>query len=699
MEAESIKFFGIITFVPLLVFYICIAGVRPFVHWLLKTGLLEPIAFFGRWLFWLCRKTWKAVGRWLFHLVTPKKRIWPELGAADPVGSVRESTAWRGMRVGGAADTWIITASIFACALRFTPLRFFIYPGIFFESEFLIYLINFLEALFIVGPLGWFAYRFLISRRPKNAIKSPVTIISSNGLNQKAEFCLGKRIDTGQRIYLPAKLLRYNLLGYGAPGSGKTSLAKLLMKQQIDRGGGLIFIDAKLDSSDVRDVFYFAKSAGREKDILFINPGNPTESNTYNPIIFGDEDEIADRCLALLPVAQTAAEDYYREAARRVIKSTIAALRQLGLAFNFRDLSTIIGSSEAMASFAKDLNKKSPFSAATADFLFLLGQFRASNGQYDVRRLQELFGGIAGRLATFGTGKFGEVTSAYSPEVNLFKAIKQQKIIYVSLPSMGKAEASMNFAKIFIADLRTALSWLQAQPENERKLFFAFLDEAASYSMPAMETMFAQNRSSGVSLIPLTQTPAQFANVSPEFVDIVETGCKTKVFFKLADAAACERAATLVGNVARAARSVAEDRSSGTNTNKASASPDGADAGGKSQRFAENEEDDWRVRPEDFARLSVGEGIIWTEGRELVHFLSDLPPSAPPEVNVNVYREPPQTVEGVRFYEKFVLPQGQKKAPANAQDSSEFVEKTNEGLTSEDKRALKEKFGDLFPEG
>lgn len=56
----------------------------------------------------------------------------------------------------------------------------------------------------------------------------------------------------------------------------------------------------------------------------------------------------------------------------------------------------------------------------------------------DIKRMKETFGGLAGRMYLFGTGKFGDVMNTYAPEIDLFEAIRAKKIIYVALPTMGK---------------------------------------------------------------------------------------------------------------------------------------------------------------------------------------------------------------------------------------------------------------------
>ena len=669
-------FVRIIDYQPaILLLPIALAGIyfwsptwRMLIHWLLKFFIAEPSKYCARWAFFALRKTTKAMVSLATHLSHRRTYFHPELGSPGEPGTV--PTRKKPLQIAGAADTWSILLMTLGALLHFTSAWQFIYPDTWQSNSTMLWALSVLESLAISWGVIWVIWRVWNTLPQRNALRSKLRIRSSDALNNSAEFRIGRRVDTGQPVYLPANLLYYNLLGYGAPGSGKTTFAKLLMYQQIKRGGGMLFIDAKLDSDDVKQICSFAKSVGRENDILFINPGNPDESNTYNPILVGDEDEISARCLALIPEAESAGEDHYRESARRAIKTTIAALRALGLRFNFRDLSTILGSDRAMSAFHDELLTKVPDHSATADFMFLLEQYKLPSGQFDVRRLQETYGGISGRLATFGTGKFGEVTSSYSPEVNLFDAVRENKIVYVSLPTMGKSEAATNFAKMLVADLRTALSWLQALPGSERKLFLAFLDEAATYSMPAMQSMFSQNRSARLSLIPLTQTRSQFVGeVSEEFANIIETDCKTKVFFQLGDAASCKSAAELIGEKTGVSNTATVARSHGANTNKSSASPDGSDAGGSATTLGQREERTWRVPPEDFARLSTGEAVLWTNGQDLVHFVVDLPPETPDDFQINVQHSPLPPMDGVRFYERFVLKEtdGANESPVSRQ--------------------------------
>lgn len=73
-------------------------------------------------------------------------------------------------------------------------------------------------------------------------------------------------------------------------------------------GGGFLYVDAKRDQKDVDELYQFAVLTGRVQDMIVVDPGNPSQSHTYNPIADGDEDEIADRILTWIPASTTSPE-------------------------------------------------------------------------------------------------------------------------------------------------------------------------------------------------------------------------------------------------------------------------------------------------------------------------------------------------------------------------------------------------------
>lgn len=89
--------------------------------------------------------------------------------------------------------------------------------------------------------------------------------------------------------------------------------------------------------------------AGRRADLLVINAGDPNLSNTYNPILYGDADEVSSRILSLIPSSESSpGTDYYRQAANQGITTLVGAIQRAGLAYNFMDLSILLQNQRAL---------------------------------------------------------------------------------------------------------------------------------------------------------------------------------------------------------------------------------------------------------------------------------------------------------------------------------------------------------------
>ncbi len=164
---------------------------------------------------------------------------------------------------------------------------------------------------------------------------------------------LGQFIYTKKPLYASQDDLTRNVLIVGQSGVGKTVFGQLLMFQQIAKGGGLVFIGGKLDGLSLDELYRMAAYHGRQNDVLVINPGNPQFSNTYNPILYGDPDEVADRIVALIPSTESdAGADHFKQAAKQGCTVLVAALQKTGLAYTLIDLLILMQSRKSLISLA-----------------------------------------------------------------------------------------------------------------------------------------------------------------------------------------------------------------------------------------------------------------------------------------------------------------------------------------------------------
>jgi intracellular multiplication protein IcmO len=464
------------------------------------------------------------------------------------------------------------------------------------------------------------ARRFLAPWEEANILASKLSLKSADMLSSPDGLLLGYRTDTGDPVHIPDEdLMRHGLIG-GQSGVGKTVLGKLMMYQQIQRGGGLAFVDGKLDSSAIQEIWEFCVLCGREQDLLILNPGNPELSHSYNPILRGDPDEIAARILSLIPSTENnPGADHYRQSANQGLTTLVAALQEAGLAFNFIDLTILLMNHKAIEELETRLKRTRGGRPATKSLSLFLEQYKGGGkpgsgleNMVDVKRMKETFGGVGGRMFQFGTGKFGEVLNTYSPEIDLFEAIRQNKIIYVALPTMGKNEAASSLGKMFIGDLRTAISWVQALPEDQkpRYPFLAFMDELGSYGVSSLARPFEQARSARFALWPAFQTIANLEVVSPDFAQMVLGNTWTKVFFKVGTQDTADVFADLIGKSISVARSLSQTSNRSENNPMLAVAPEGGEGQGAGISEGEREEEKHRVSPEDLKALDKGECIV-----------------------------------------------------------------------------------------
>jgi intracellular multiplication protein IcmO len=268
-------------------------------------------------------------------------------------------------------------------------------------------------------------------------------------------------------LFLPADLMSRHCLGIAATGGGKTNFLNLILKQQMIRGGGVIHIDGKNNKSDIGGFLTLAKQHNRWHDVRIINIDDSTLSNTYNPLLRGDAEEITTRIMLLMPGGGK--DTYFRSQASKAVGAVVSLLKEMGLPFSFSDLNAVFSSEGLLRYLLKEGPKETE---AYAKFKIFFDQLHEEDRRTGMRVLntkvfQHTFGDLTGKIAAYDRGEAFKVVNAYNPEVDLLSAMQQNQLIYVALPMLSKAEVATDFAKIFLSDLRTAVGQLQNLPTTQ----------------------------------------------------------------------------------------------------------------------------------------------------------------------------------------------------------------------------------------
>lgn len=486
-------------------------------------------------------------------------------------------------------------------------------------------------AMVAIGA-GWMGWRAMEPWRKEHVLTSTLQIksdespIRPEGDKQVPGLLMGYCCDSGEPVYIDDEHLMRHLFILGQSGVGKTVAASLLMFQQIQRGGGLLFIDGKIDAKNIEQIYHYCCYTGRQHDFLVINPDDPDNSNTYNPVLYGDADEKADGILQLIPSTESnPGADFYKQEAKQALTTLIRALQTAKLAYNVIDLTVLLMNGNAMLELERKLAAAAPGSAELKEFTLFLDKFRVAPnkdnpaGGIDMKKLKDVFGGIGGRLYSFGTGKFGRIMNTYDPDVNLYDAIRGNKIVYVALPTMGKDTTARNFGRMVIADLRTSISWLQKLPEQERPWppFMAFCDEAGSYVNDSWSRIPEQSRSAHVFFVPAAQTCANFQAISDELYEMVIGNAWTKLFFKVGTQKTALEGAELIGKRYGILRTLADSQTESSSVSFLRHAPESNVGSGSSINIGEKEQEMYIISPDDLKGLSKGECVMTYGGSKI----------------------------------------------------------------------------------
>jgi hypothetical protein len=431
---------------------------------------------------------------------------------------------------------------------------------------------------------------------------------------------IGYTSDRGKPVRIPYNLFVRHLMLVGASGVGKTTLGIWLIWQQICRGGGVIFIDAKLDVDTRNTLAYLMRTIGRENDFYVLNVNDPEHSHTYNPLLNGDADEVASRLLNLLPSSENdPGSDYYRQSANHALTVIVGALKAAKLRYHFTDLTILLQSAPAMEWMLRQV-PDGPERMALSVFLDKYRRRERGGATLDVNKMKDTLGGMAGRLALFAQGKFGRVFNTYAPQIDLPSIVTGNKVLYVMLPTMAKDTASINLGKMILSDLRTATARVQALPKAQRPWppYLVFADEMGSYTMPGIARLFEQARSANIALLPAFQAFGNLREVSREFADILIQNTWSKGLFRFGSSDSAEAAAEIIGKSVRLRRSVSRAESSSASRQFIQAAPQSSESAAGNIGESWSETEDYRVSPDKLSGLGMGQCVL-TIGARTYH--------------------------------------------------------------------------------
>jgi hypothetical protein len=350
---------------------------------------------------------------------------------------------------------------------------------------------------------------------------------------------LGTDVETDQKIKIGDMERRNGLYILGRPGSGKTTLIKKIIAQDIKNGHGVFFLDPHGTAID--DLLQQIPSK-RQKDVIVLNPAEETHTFGMNLLACSDISRLDEREKTF-----DRAKGIFTKLFANPQTGTLDVLLDKYLRYSFYPL--IINQGYTIAEIPLVLTDKQfrdhllrhPMFAteykSVADF------WRDQFPLMPRHEQQHQIESTLTRLGSFTRPYIQHIVGQSQTTLNFTNIMDNRKILFVKLFSNLSDDHKRIIGTILVSHLVSAVFQREEQPEHERVHFCIFIDEFQNFAgSEDFAVLFTQGRKFAVATtIAHQERFGQFADNKAILGATDAAG--NKIFFQLAVRDAEEQAA------------------------------------------------------------------------------------------------------------------------------------------------------------
>ena len=300
-------------------------------------------------------------------------------------------------------------------------------------------------------------------------------------------------------------LNRDHLLLFGATGAGKGITLNHIIKYNLDNGYFLIFISAKLASTDKYSQLSYirklAKLYNRKLCVVSMN-SEMEDACLYNPLAFLDENEIDNAIGEMVKFN----EDFYEDNFAMWIKTLVRVLRTAGEEIDFYNILRLYEYDE----YYKQLQmwrddgilNKTQFKEFSSKKI----KGYATSSEKDVAKLDRIF--------SAGSSVFRMDAADDRDCITITEVIKENGILYFDLDGKSRKKATTLIGSCIMADLQHVTNeFVGGMPKT------IICDEVSFYISDLFLPCFNEARSAGYQFICSTQGPVDYSKVNDYLLD------------------------------------------------------------------------------------------------------------------------------------------------------------------------------------
>jgi len=303
--------------------------------------------------------------------------------------------------------------------------------------------------------------------------------------------------------------LNHHIHIVGASGFGKTVLLSHIIKNRIEEGKGLLFLDLKGDIDTIEKFTNIAKACGREKDLQIFSISDLNISSNYNIIGKGTATQLRDKIMMSLNWS----EEYYKNQSASFLLKLLIGLCWLrdnkNKSFHIGTILECVESPERVEEICLELPESEAFEKRAVESCY---QFISTQENY--KSLQ----GLRTQLESLVLSDFGKLLTENDKGIDLFDSVTKSKITFIFLDTRRYSETAKTVGIFILQDLKMVTAKVDAEvPKCERKPFVCVIDEFADLAQEDFIGFLDRARSSKMSIVVAHQEICDLQRISPEF--------------------------------------------------------------------------------------------------------------------------------------------------------------------------------------
>lgn len=344
----------------------------------------------------------------------------------------------------------------------------------------------------------------------------------------------------------PDEVRRMQGILLGAPGSGKTTVLRNIIVQDIQRVLAneqrvpMVIFDGKGDSEFLNSLLFEIAAAGRLQHLRLLDPSRADISMRYNPLYLRNGDSYQERA-NLTFESFDLANDFFKFHQANYFSDLVRVLTNTGKQMNIYDLLIMALDEQVLREQITEAAYRMEHLSGISTQVKLNFSMSAKNllqSLQDRERVAKIQG-LINELMVFTEDQLSAITCSYDNLLTLDDVINRELILFVSLNTNRNPRAVTALGRMLLQDLQLMVGKRYSSGRNLAKdgspMVSVVLDEFAPFAYPNFAQILQMARGSNIGFLFSLQSVAQLESVGRGFRHNVTSAPNTIMLMKTWD--------------------------------------------------------------------------------------------------------------------------------------------------------------------